>query len=521
MGLRMLSPLRLPNTKNLWFRRRVPDDMIEFMGTKEIRFSLDTTDEDEARLLVQEHNLQCERLWRSHRERRPLDTLTQREAAALAGEFYREWVGKHRDFPGRPSDWEKSIADTERRKAPKIWFGPLSQWRMIAFGTEARAFLATRDRQVDPKSLDLFIQAFIGAKVQAEKHLQRMAGGDYRPDPDADRFPPLPNASEDRPAGKRPRALATFGAYAAAAKLSPATQKRWKKIIEHLVAKLGHDDLARLTTDDLIDWKNELLPRLDPDTGKVVSGLDPVTVRDVYVAAVKATLQYAKDERWLPSNVAIGVKVRVPKKPREREKGFVKTEAVAILRKSLTPPSDKISAEMAAARRWIPWMLAYSGARVNEITPITAMNFGRERGIWKLRITATHTKTKEYRDVPVHDHLVEQGLIEYMKSRGSKPLFYDPARSRGGSDGNPHYKKVGERMAEWVGTIVPDVKTGKVQPNHGWRHRFSSLAREVGMHVDVQNIIQGHVGERTAESYGDAWLTTAYREIMKLPRYKV
>jgi integrase len=146
--------------------------------------------------------------------------------------------------------------------------------------------------------------------------------------------------------------------------------------------------------------------------------------------------------------------------------------------------------------------------------------FRPRAGIWKLRITAMHTKTKEYRDVPLHDHLIEQGLIEYMKSRGARPLFYDPARSRGGSDGNPHYKKVGERMAEWVGTIVPDVKAGKVQSNHGWRHRFSSLAREVGMHVDVQNIIQGHVGERTAESYGDAWLTTAYREIMNFPDTK-
>ncbi|MEH2472955.1 hypothetical protein V1281_005855 [Nitrobacteraceae bacterium AZCC 2161] len=38
--------------------------------------------------------------------------------------------------------------------------------------------------------------------------------------------------------------------------------------------------------------------------------------------------------------------------------------------------------------------------------------------------------------------------------------------------------------------------------NHGWRHRFSSLARAVDMHVDVQSIIQGHAGGRTAASYG-------------------
>ena len=59
----------------------------------------------------------------------------------------------------------------------------------------------------------------------------------------------------------------------------------------------------------------------------------------------------------------------------------------------------------------------------------------------------------------------------------------------------------------------------KVAPNHGWRHRFSSLARHVDMHIDVQNIIQGHAGDKVASDYGDAWIETAYREIMKIPKY--
>jgi hypothetical protein len=41
------------------------------------------------------------------------------------------------------------------------------------------------------------------------------------------------------------------------------------------------------------------------------------------------------------------------------------------------------------------------------------------------------------------------------------------------------------------------------------------------MHVDVQNIIQGHAGDKVASDYGDAWIETAYREIMKIPRYVV
>jgi hypothetical protein len=56
--------------------------------------------------------------------------------------------------------------------------------------------------------------------------------------------------------------------------------------------------------------------------------------------------------------------------------------------------------------------------------------------------------------VPIHGHLIEQGLLAYAKSRGKRPFFYDPKRSRGGADSNPHYQKVGERLAEWVRTVA-------------------------------------------------------------------
>ena len=92
--------------------------------------------------------------------------------------------------------------------------------------------------------------------------------------------------------------------------------------------------------------------------------------------------------------------------------------------------------------------------------------------------------------MPLHGHLIEQGLLAYAKSRGKRPLFYDPARSRGAKDSNPHHKKVAERLAEWVRSLGIE----GVAPNHGWRHRFSTVSRFVGMPEDVRNIVQGHAG---------------------------
>jgi hypothetical protein len=59
---------------------------------------------------------------------------------------------------------------------------------------------------------------------------------------------------------------------------------------------------------------------------------------------------------------------------------------------------------------------------------------------------ADSTKSEQARIVPLHPHLVEQGLLKVAEQAGDGPIFYDPARGRGGSAGNAHYRKVGERL---------------------------------------------------------------------------
>jgi integrase len=91
------------------------------------------------------------------------------------------------------------------------------------------------------------------------------------------------------------------------------------------------------------------------------------SVRDCYIAAAKATLEYALGQDWIKTNPAASIKVRVNKAPK-REKELTIAEATTILKATPAKPPAGMSLEMAAARRWIPWICAYTGARVNEIT---------------------------------------------------------------------------------------------------------------------------------------------------------
>ncbi len=119
--------------------------------------------------------------------------------------------------------------------------------------------------------------------------------------------------------------------------------------------------------------------------------------------------------------------------------------------------------------------------------------------------------------MPLHPHLIEQGFASAIHSaKGS--LFYDPANSRGGTAGNPQYKKVAERIGAWVRKDL-GVSDQNVQPNHGWRHRFKTECRRARIDNEMRDGIQGHALTTEGQKYGDTPLETVANEIARMRRY--
>ncbi|MBZ9649418.1 site-specific integrase [Sphingobium sp. 3R8] len=304
----------------------------------------------------------------------------------------------------------------------------------------------------------------------------------------------LPQPSRPYPRqASSPKLMAIFDGYLRERQPSPATIKRWRPVITHLVDHLGHDEPRSISADDIIGWKEALARQ----------GASGRTIREVYLAAAKVVFAWGVENRKLDANPAAGVSVRVPKRHRPRGPSFTSAEARTILSASLSRDQGKISREHALARRWIPWMCAYSGARVGEIAQMRGRDIIEVEGIWAMRITpeAGSTKSGQARIVPLHPHLVEQGLLRVAEQAGDGPIFYDPARGRGGSAGNAHYRKVGERLAAWVRDL--GINDPHVQPNHGWRHLYKTLARRAGMEPEVRDAIQGHAPRSIGETYGE------------------
>jgi len=61
----------------------------------------------------------------------------------------------------------------------------------------------------------------------------------------------------------------------------------------------------------------------------------------------------------------------------------------------------------------------------------------------------------------------------------------------------------------------------EVDPNHGWRHRFKSVARSKSIEVATIDHLQGHTPSTVGESYGDGWPAVLLKATSRLPPYQV
>jgi integrase len=306
---------------------------------------------------------------------------------------------------------------------------------------------------------------------------------------------------------------ALFEDYAKSSRLAVATKKQWRAVVDHLISFLGHDNAARLRAPDLRKWRDHLAvehsPRGEPRKAK--------TINDSYLAPVRAMLAWALDRDLLTENVAASVKpLRADKDAVLRERNLTKQEQAIILRGTLAAPPANLSRHKAAARRWVPWLCAYTGARVGEITQARSEDVTKTDGVWTLKITpeAGAVKTNRARVVPLHDHLIEQGFLEFVASCDG-PMFYRP-RLEANHEARAPYKLAANRLAEWVRQLgVTDVP----QPNHSWRHTFKTLSRTVGIQEGAADYIQGHAPANDSRAYGSHDLPTLAGEIAKLPRF--
>jgi integrase len=443
-------------------------------------------------------------------------TLPHRTLVALAGQFYREIVAIVDEEPGETSVWD-AVHDLHTRLDAD------QQFRHDWYSKSADGLLAANGLNADEGSKVRLIEELHRTSKQWAALNYRKAQGDYRPDPDATRFPPLsvvlvaPPTSE--PKADTLTLLELFELWEKdhlANGKSPRTVKDFKQKVQSLIRFLGHEDALRVTSANISDWCEDL---------KHVQGIGARTVSQKYLSLIKLIYQIGFEKQKVKDNPAKDIKVRYTKPRKNRSSGFTDVEAIAILQATIASGETKgrTTEENRRAIRWLPWICAFTGARITEAAQLRTVDLIEEGGILCLRITpeAGSVKTGNYRIVPLHPQLLDIGLPEMIRSLPPGPIFYHLKPFRGvAADPVERAQNAGAKVGEWVRKVVKITDT-ELQPNHAWRHRFKTVAREVGMDGEIRDAIQGHEDGRAASDYGEVTIKAMWNALQALPRYDV
>ena len=466
--------------ETLLFRRAIPERFrSHFGGRREVQKSLETNIIAEARHRWSRELANFEAtLARAKRETAARASTEVKPSPSIAEieEGVRAWLSERmlRADPGDVTNPEflaeakRKVADLEAQHATVAASGKLGGGDPT-LSTEwlAEELVARNHWRIEPGS-ELYrrlIRVVMRGQVEAAQQQLQDLQGEPRRVGDHTFAPERYRLDEERARFRLTQApkplLDLFDGYVRERKPKASTVKAWTRQLRAFVAFLGHDDARRITHQNVLEWKEHLLTKPKRD-GTILTAR---TVKDTYLSALKATFGWAVENAHLQENPATQVRVRPPKQQRTRGASLTDEEALTILRGTLGPAPPRLTIERAFARRWVPWLCAYTGARVNEMTQLRREDVFEVDGIWAVHITPEAGTVKfGRRIVPLHPHIIEQGFLEAIEGL-SGPLFYNVALRRGGSDENPQPKKVGEHIAIWVREL--GVTDPRVQPNHG------------------------------------------------------
>jgi integrase len=539
----MARPIKLKNSANAYFRKRIPADVQRLLeglpksyrppgwGREVVKVSLGVHASDSAAVAAAQARVAADVSARIAELRKGVRRLTQKEAVEMAGEAYREFQRAFEEDPGEASAWWDLALDNERAKAGR--FGPqltigeearVTEAMEYRFGPFADLYLARRGIVTDGESRRKLIVALGDALTFAYRKLALNAEGDYSPDPLAERFPapspPLP--APEPPAPKGPTVGAVFDLWREAQvrlNKKPKTLARYAPCLRSLDTWAKGRPAASLTEDDIWEWAEHRAGN---------EGVSPKTINRVDLAAVKSVFQWAASrpgKRILSDNPARAIRLPEPSGPITRRPLFTHEEAASIMTAASLVPDSAENPTLAYAKRWTPWIAAYTGARITEICQLRGVDVRQEGGVWVMDFTplAGSIKTDEARTVPIHEHLIAKGFLDFVRQRGPGPLFYDPLRRKAGDAKYSQAENRGGDVATWVRAAVN--LDPRIRPSHTWRKVFKSIAVEAGIDDRLSDWISGHMTSKrkrgAAAIYEVPTIKGLASAIAKFPRYPV
>jgi len=507
----LMNAWKHPKNGVLYFREFYPDEQTrEAAGSKsgEYRRSLRTKDRREA---AERYPAEKAR-WEAHLAvlRSGGVALTAKQAAAITGVWYRQLLSEAEAAPSAAAWWERLAALYRKVPAPppkglaaaSLMISPEKfAPDPVALRAEAVVLLKGNEVSANEASILTVVRHMTARLEPLEAAAWKMVHGDFSPDPTLAKFPPWEPLAP--PAGvsglKSPLGYsALFTRWEKKAARAVGTVAEYRMIWAGFEKAVNRSMPAEVTTSDVEAWRDSLK----------ASGKKTATVQKKYLAAVSAIYAASVgigpdrlaanpvDGAWFTGrHFADSTSVRP----------YSRAELAAMLRTARTQSHSE--------RRWVPWLIAYTGARSREIAQLRKSDVRKLDGVDYLDINEDHsdkklkgrpgTKSPSVRDVPLHPHLIEEGFLDFVDGLPDGAHLFPRIKPR--SNGAANEGRAMTQLREWLRGFAAPTPIGDtriLKPQHSLRHGFEDLLRGVTEDVELRRDLQGREDGTSARGYG-------------------
>ena len=153
-------------------------------------------------------------------------------------------------------------------------------------------------------------------------------------------------------------------------------------------------------------------------------------------------------------------------------------------------------------RYWLPLILLYSGARREEIANLAIADVKTEQGLHYFDIAPDAARGRRLKNkaskrrVPIHSHLVELGLLHYVKQRRAtgEQLLFSKLRNTGKGR-----ETVGDGVGKWLARLLAKEGIKGKKSLHSFRPTVTTKLYEAGVDGETRREILGHGGKDVHE----------------------
>ncbi len=483
-----------------WFRKKVPLDLRPHyeasVPSGQFRFSLKTADKAEAKALAATHAAHYESEFAQVRQRHTgaITPLPDAHLKLLAAAYFAHLLEE--------DDEARIEGMTTRELAKRSATGDIMteahEAAMPAYDTsfvefEALDFAASHGFNLEVGSRDArrLCVEFLKVAQRANEAVSQRNKGKAVDTPDAPAVP-LPVSQLDAveaPGGPTLESLRDY--WVGMRKPAPKSVSKVNTAIGGIRSLHGTTEVSKLTKKHIVAFRDAELQK----------GSSAATV-SALLSMLSSVLTLARRNDLIATSPADDVVVEMPRnRQRTRNLELDEADLVAIFSSPIyatgwRPTRRKVG----EAAYFMPLIALYHGNRMEEIGQLLVSDVVEDAGGWTFNINNEGDKrtknSSSNRRIPVHQKVIEAGLLEYIKTLDPKgQLFPELVANKGGSRT--------ANFSTWFGEYAREtVKLPAGKTFHSFRHTYTTAARQAGVPEEVRKAITGHAPGDESNRYG-------------------